>query len=867
MVERQFAEQVVENNPDLTDVSQVRVTNVTGVDKAIANQDVSNPGRFIDADIELTESGEQAVREGYQQAVERTGSTGQYLLDREQDIAQERAEAEFAEDVRTNQFARQRLREQFADANGVDSSELDVAVTRKGLNVGLSEGGQRQALVAAAAAQSDAFSEEDFVAGVSGGEFVADLDRNARRAEIRRQVAAENNVLSEADVRVAFELSPQERNRAAAAGANENERGRAEEAVVSLTEGGRRKLIQQQVAEDTAGVETEDVLVSFDESGQANVELAERFGDDGNRVFGIGGIEDDLENAAEASGDFLRDVGGAAGEAVGYAATGTTRIGLELAGKDSERVTKPYMEFFEGAGEGAASMANVPAVLSSLDETGEFLGYSAAEIVQGNAGELGRDISVETGRLGSGAKDAVLSNPIGSVGTVTGTLLGSYGAIRYASAAGSTSGMAARYAIQPGEELLSAGATRALRTTSRGRRIADQLPGGKIDTEELAVLGAKKVGGRSKAAASKVRRSLAGRIENPRLRELVSTPVDFEGQTGMSRSEFFDLPGERPVGLSGSDVDAAMGVEGPSRTRITMARTKRRLSRTRRQLGELWGNRGSQTERAQLNLVGGEGRNSTPLAEVEEAPSRSSFRDYSKSEVLSNSPRDLMQGDIYDRSLAARRSSSGTLDYEDGRPGGYSRDPTPSRGAQSRRRRAQRSSFEAESELELESAKAELDWLATEAEASSLQADRELAGVSERLLAAEASSLAEDTAPTTAFETQETGQYEKLWEETGLEEEFRFEQETETEQRQEYRGNYESEFEYGYEFDYETVVPDPRTGVEPEPRRVPDPDFDDDPQSQPRWPAEDAWGSGSETWENPFADSEDVVSEFFGGGR
>jgi hypothetical protein len=412
-----------------------------------------------------------------------------------------------------------------ADAAGeaVSGDEVEVELSDTDASVSIFEpvrttadvgGGrrqiQREQLKQRVARQNAGVDANDLLVKIDEDGARFQLNDAAKAERIREKTAEKYAVIQEDEVTVDFDATgdPQ----------------------VGLTEEGKRDRVKQEVSSERENVEWSDVEVSFDDKGNPEVTLDERFGDDGGRLLGIGGLEDDVSAAAGVFDEFAAGVGEGVGQfakPLDWAAqpfaqddTDDGRLG-EFAegvgaglmtgvtlGTYSGNVDQPFESAVSAGTTGAASLLNIPGHLATLDEAGEFIGYSLSETAQGRGGQFAEATEAAAAYKVGQMQKVFNNNPVSTAAMVGGSLVGSYGIIRAASASSATAGRAAAWAIQPGEELVTAGATRALATTSRGSRAVDALPGGKIDIEEAALLGAQKGLGAGKRASSRVGRRL-----------------------------------------------------------------------------------------------------------------------------------------------------------------------------------------------------------------------------------------------------------------------------------------------------------------------------------------------------------------------
>ncbi|WP_241432014.1 hypothetical protein [Haloferax mucosum] len=143
-------------------------------------------------------------------------------------------------------------------------------------------------------------------------------------------------------------------------------------------------------------------------------------------------------------------------------------------------------EFVRGGISGAGQILNVPSVVLGLKETGEFIGYAAAETVKGQGEEFVGDVDEAVGAARTELDKALNERPGRLSGEVVGSLVGSVGAMGTAARYSGRAGRVARYAIQPSEEILSDTATAVLSRSARGQRVLNKIPGGRLDNEEIA---------------------------------------------------------------------------------------------------------------------------------------------------------------------------------------------------------------------------------------------------------------------------------------------------------------------------------------------------------------------------------------------
>jgi len=168
--------------------------------------------------------------------------------------------------------------------------------------------------------------------------------------------------------------------------------------------------------------------------------------------------------------------------------------------------------FRTGAVRGAGAIADVPGTALGLAGIGQFVGERGVEVATGEADEAVAETTAafETGL--EAAREAVTERPVQTFTTLGSSLVLRAGAFGAASAVGSRAGTAARFAIQPGEELLGRGgfaATRGLRGEAAAQRFFPQQEP-LIFSEEAAIRAGNRVLDRARAADVQVRGIGAG---------------------------------------------------------------------------------------------------------------------------------------------------------------------------------------------------------------------------------------------------------------------------------------------------------------------------------------------------------------------
>jgi hypothetical protein len=251
--------------------------------------------------------------------------------------------------------------------------------------------------------------------------------------------------------------------------------------------------------------------VSLTESGKRKVRTspgAEEYGNVEFVIPGTGGetAEDYLHWASEEYSDALEDAtgeGGIIGEsavAEGLEAAGYEKLagGIESGGRDLLR--------------GAGQMGNAPAMVLGIKEGAETLGYIGGKYVAGQGDEAMSQLEGDIAGLKRAVEQEWREDKAGVTLTAAGSLVGSVAVMGGAARISSRAGAAARWTIQPGEEALTWGGTKALSRTARGQKVLDAIPGGKLDWEEPVVYAGQKATRKVGAKARTVTDDLARRI-------------------------------------------------------------------------------------------------------------------------------------------------------------------------------------------------------------------------------------------------------------------------------------------------------------------------------------------------------------------
>ncbi|SFR34155.1 hypothetical protein [Halogeometricum limi] len=333
-----------------------------------------------------------------------------------------------------------------------------------------------------------------------------------------------------------------------------------------------REEKRQKIARDV-GVDPSMVRITGVENGKVRAKVLsedearrerERFGDV-DWSFGLGGDEDEVEQfLSEQADGYDRFADGVVDANEKYGPT-------QVITRESYDAVDDYLpewaqnrlesstdgrtkaeEFQSGIVAGAVQLGNVPRVAGGVLEAGEFVKYGAEEAAAGRGGDFVTQTLGAGEAAGVSLVDRFKAKPSNTIGQGVGSLAVSAGALGAASKAGKA-GTAARYAVQPGEELASSVATRVASRSATGQRFLDAVPGGRIDNEEIAM-----------AATSKLSRTI-GRTKRDFVNKFAESEAEKLQQFVRSDNDRaqLQLGGPRraetrdePDVVSGEDIDA-----------------------------------------------------------------------------------------------------------------------------------------------------------------------------------------------------------------------------------------------------------------------------------------------------------------------
>ncbi|UWG47900.1 hypothetical protein HSRCO_1621 [Halanaeroarchaeum sp. HSR-CO] len=259
--------------------------------------------------------------------------------------------------------------------------------------------------------------------------------------------------------------------------------------------------------DDVEIVEKDGATVARYEQGASQ----ERF--DVDWSMGLGGPGDEVERGLDTAIDTLTQIGRQAG---GLAGGGAGQLYMQPLRGEEMDIDAAIEENREAQSWAARDFENIITGVTLLPamaaETGKGVlevnewGIEAAEMYTDAAlgdmdaealsefEEFQLDTEAAASETATQAVEGVQDNPRQFAGMAVGSLLGT-GAL-FAATSGTRLGSAARWSIQPGEELATAGATRLAARSARGRRALESLPGERIDVEEITIAGARSVGKR-----------------------------------------------------------------------------------------------------------------------------------------------------------------------------------------------------------------------------------------------------------------------------------------------------------------------------------------------------------------------------------
>jgi hypothetical protein len=358
-------------------------------------------------------------------------------------------------------------------------------------------------------------------------------------------------------------------------------------------------------------------------------EQEEQFGDF-DWSFGFGGPEDEversLEDASETITETSRDVGeflfqkSVSGESAGAAA-------LRLAGADNR--ARQYDDAVRSLGrgvigDGGGAIADVPGLLEKGMEAVEYVGYFGSRAAAGEGADASTQTFNRAKKLASVAQEEAAENPFRTTGALIGALVSSYGVLKTARTVGPRTSTAARYAIQPGEEIAGTIGYRTVKA-ARGTKAAQRTFPNKeplIFSEEAALRAGSKVSSRLRdvdVSPGRRVRSAAGELQErtPTARVvrdpdsgLVSVDAELAAEIGESarkyRDAFAERVGSEPRGTrdlrAGADLRPEQAVAQSRRSDVKVAEPQTR----RETVGGLV--KGAQRPSIEGQLAGGASR-------------------------------------------------------------------------------------------------------------------------------------------------------------------------------------------------------------------------------------------------------------------
>jgi len=314
-----------------------------------------------------------------------------------------------------------------------------------------------------------------------------------------------------------------------------------------------KEAIAEQVSEERGqDITAEDVTLSQGSDGTVSASVEEQETFDIDYSFGLGGEEDEVENAVDSTADSIQSgINNAATDL--FSAddpTGRSAGALALNAAGQEELAEDYDAGIRNFGSsfysGAASIANVPALAGGAAEGVEVGSAAVNEAVTPGDQEFGDRAS----RRGRALRDQVVESAnadrVGFAGQAAGALIGSYGAIAGASRVSARAGTATRYAIQPGEEIAGSVGFRATRATLGEGAATRAFPNREplIFSEEAAISGGRRAVGGARAAARgdlELRSRASQELTSARFRAAefansdVPTRVNTDFSTGLSQ--------------------------------------------------------------------------------------------------------------------------------------------------------------------------------------------------------------------------------------------------------------------------------------------------------------------------------------------
>lgn len=342
-----------------------------------------------------------------------------------------------------------------------------------------------------------------------GDEATTEADRELQRAEQKERVRAqvvdelEDRGIDPDDVDIDIERSGDEFEVSTTADTDE-EFGDIPVRVPGASD-------EQGVVDEAAEGAASTVVPGGEGTTRAARALATATGLEGTRVesglqTASDFIQTKINDNRDAGGEFVEDA-----TAASVLTTPNTEAASDLADAgiavtdaqvEGSPVATGVDAYTEGAFVGSASLADAPGAVLGAKEASEFVAFGAQETAEGRGGEFLQQTEEEAVETGARALTAAQENPVRTAGQLGGALATSTVSIGTAGALSSRAGTATRFAIQPGEELLSGGArsvgSSAIRTGSRARIAVPDGGSRGLDVGRSAVARAK-----TRAASSK----------------------------------------------------------------------------------------------------------------------------------------------------------------------------------------------------------------------------------------------------------------------------------------------------------------------------------------------------------------------------
>lgn len=335
-----------------------------------------------------------------------------------------------------------------------------------------------------------------------------DLGQQAERAENRAQIEGQGPAVESGGFGVAtgyFDPT-----------AGEAIPGRGSVNVEAVEDLGERR---ERAEQDRAAAEARASGAMSASSALGTQAQQEQFGDI-DWSFGLGGPGDEVERSLRDASETYQEFGqtfasnlfaedSVAGQSLGEEVL--RAAGRPDLGRDYERGLR---QFGEGVAQSAFMITDLPGLAGTALEGAEYGVYATQQAAPKTGAETGERLI----DIGEALEQEVRENPASFAGLGIGSLAASYGIMSAAARVSPRAGVAARYAIQPGEELAGSLGYRATRRAASTRTAERLFPNREplIFSEEAALRTARGLYKRAPDARAKATDLVLGEPETTR---------------------------------------------------------------------------------------------------------------------------------------------------------------------------------------------------------------------------------------------------------------------------------------------------------------------------------------------------------------